>query len=257
MIIGSWWDPGSWWHSIAGDVSAAENEVKRLIRSGVDWAIKQVESVVDMGFGFVAAVIHNITNDIANAWSWIHNTWSSVINILDHAIPDGLHWVEGEAVGWYHDALHYADDVFGWARNAFDIARHDLAAYGDWVLHEIVDPVFSWIEHAADFVGHLIAAAADRFYHDVILPIWHALDNAYHWAETLWDWYLRIARDVVDVCVKAFDWLVWFALHPAAGFEEIVHDSLNEFSLSHIIELSNTADDWVDGILDDFAKVIA
>jgi len=213
--------------------------------------------VVDAGFDYVAAVFDDVESGIADAWSWITNTWDTVAHIVTVDIPEAYDYAANFATVLYHDALRYGDEILHDAEGWINDLAHEIEAASDWVIKNIADPVFNWIDHAADFVGHLIESAWDGFYRDVVKPIADLLHEVYQWADVLWGWYWKVAADVIETCIKAFDWLVWFALHPYAGFEEIVHDALNEYSLEYIVKLANSADDYLDPILEDFARAIA
>lgn len=256
ILIAQWWNPVSWWGDVGGAVSAVGNAVKQLIHDGVDFAIRTVEAIVDAGFHILTATIDDAIGLIGDVYHFAQSVWSEVVHIVTVDLPHWIDYAINVAAGWVHDVEHALDDVFHWAADAVGSILHEIESLSDWIWHNIIDPVFNWIDHAVDWWWHLIDGWWNTIYRDVIEPIEHLLQQAWHLVNVVWDWVFHVAYDIVQICIKAEKWLVWFAEHPYSGFEEIVHDAASEFTLSHIINLANTADNYLDDILNDAAKVL-
>jgi hypothetical protein len=161
------------------------------------------------------------------------------------------------AAGWVRDvegALgRFGQLVEGWLAEL----RHDAAAALDAVVRDLVDPVIRWVERAESWIATHLDHWWDIIYRDVIAPIVAEVKTIYHWADTFWDWYWKVAKDEVELLIKAADWIEWFAKHPFTAIEDAGKDLAHEFSLATIERQAGAMEDQVDGWADDFAKLLS
>ena len=257
VVLASWWNPGSWWSSLSGDISSAGAEVKRLIRQGVDSAIRQVESVIDSGFHAVDATFDVVRGAIDitahNAATWVDWAKQESEAGLDSLRHDAAVWVDQAR----HEAAVLLDSLRHDAAVWVDAARHEAAVALDDVVRDLIDPVIRFLDRIETWWKEHIAAWWDDIYRDVIAPIVHDLRIAYDWADELYHWYIDTARTWIETIIKAGDWIVWFAEHPFQAFEDGGRDLAEAFSLRTIEGWLDRAEDDVDQWSEDFARLIS
>lgn len=257
LVLADWWDPGSWWSSLAGDVSSAAGEVKRLVRQGVDAAVRQVERVIDSAIDAVERTFDTIRSDASAAWGWINSIRGDIIHIWSVDIPNAWHHALDVAAGWVHNVEHALDSLRHDAAHWFDIVRHEAATALDAVVRDLVDPVIRWVERAEHWIQAHFASWWDEIYRHVINPILKDLRTALHYAEALWDWYWHQAKDMIEICIKAEKWLVWFAEHPFTALEDAGRMLVNEFSIKSIERDFHEVETHVDQWAEDFGKLLS
>ena len=257
FVLASWWDPSSWWGSISGDLSAASSAAKGLIRSAVDAAIRQVESVIDSGFDAVYQTFDAIRGAVDaarhDAAAWVDDLRSDAAAWVDDLRSDAASWVDGLR----HDAATWLDDLRHDAASWVDRLRHDAAAALDAVVRDLVDPLIRWVDAVEHWWQAHIAHWWDEIYHSVIAPIIHDLKIAYDWADEVYHWYVKIARDEIALLIKAADWIEWFAKHPFSAIEDAGKDLAHSFNLKTIENLVGDAERDVDNWAEDVARWIA
>jgi hypothetical protein len=154
-----------------------------------------LSSVLQTVWGYVLGTVVWIENAATTVGHWIDGTWDWL-----------WAYVIAPAIQLVRDALNYAVDVLQWiiAQVANNLA---------WLLDNVIAPAWDWIEHAVETVGGWIWDAVEGFYHNVILPL---LADAEWWAHLLasaWDWLTHEVVAVVNIVIKAWDWLVWMGEH--------------------------------------------
>lgn len=148
---------------------------------------------------FFAAGFDLVRHDLAATADWIGSHWKIILAWLvapigmavyeirthTHQIAQAFdalrHDVAAILAGARHDVAAFADWVPHAIRVAFDTVRHDTAAAMAWLRHEIA--------HAFDVVRHNVAAATGAVRHDVAAA---------------WDWLRHETAHLIDNVVGYF-----------------------------------------------------
>lgn len=178
---------------------------------------------------FVSPVFHWLAGLFDQAWSTIwanfdslwslaEDLWQSAVNIAAAALDQLRQWVT-DAID---AAVTWATDIYHWAQAAIAQAEDWAHSAVDWIVNDLIDPLSRWVAAAADWVWHVLDGWWQTIYNDVIRPIEQAADWAWHELSSIWDWLTHDVAAVVELVVKAAEWLVWMGEHTISELVDIL-----------------------------------
>lgn len=249
------WNPLSWGNSIGHIASNAVRDIENWARNainlgltiyddsvtavfdGIDWAIASAENVLSI-----------VGNYAVEALDWV----LAAPGIVGGWIDSAENWLWANVVSpAINDVMGWANDVYNWAVDAYN----DLAAAASWVTNNIIDPILRWVENAENWVQQHLAAFWDSIWAAYIGPIWSMIiwlwDNVPQWV----DWLINTAYDVVLLCIKAGEWIIWFGEHTFDELEADGNSLANMFTPGWIASAAAGDTDAMAGIEADFVRM--
>jgi hypothetical protein len=217
----SWWNPASWYSAATseatGVLSAVRNWTLSVVNSAVNLAENDIDDLGQWATGAIDDIWQQITDGIAQesrdfdaAYNWIDRQIGGVLTAAYDDVARVAGDVEADAVNLFnqaiHDASQWAADVQQLATGLFDRAEHDASQWAADAVHDAQvaeSTARRWVDEATTWAGHAISDAVSDLWHDVMVDVV--------------DPFIAIWR----ICVKAVDWLDWFAEHPF----QVLHDA--------------------------------
>jgi hypothetical protein len=242
-------DPLDWARSIFGFVIHGLGDVANFVYSIVGRALRGVYHVLNAIVDGVERGFEAVTHALGIVEQWISEAAGFVLHWANEAI--GAFW--RLASDWI---LRLLNDLRGWATEAFrylwQLAQdglHALEAIINGIYHEIILPILHWIAVAGEFVYHLIDAFWHTIYDNVIKPELDLLHHAWDLVGQLWHWFINDLPKVWHVLLKAWDWLVWLAVHSIEDLLGLWTGDLSHVNRQYVAQFARM-DEEVLGVVD-------
>lgn len=254
------WDPLSWGSSIVnwviGAGSRAYDDIKGLILKVVGDAFATLHNLLKEAVGVIDGAIEVLSHGLDTVVGWIGDadSWLSA-HVL--AMLRGF-WGEVEPIvtGWLGDLRNWAGDALDALGRGLSAVIGGVATALDYVWHDLVDPVLNWIAHAADFVGHWVDVWWDAVWNATIGPALDLLAHVWGLVQQLWHFLTVTWVDVWHVLDKAWDWLIWLALHSWEDLVALFEGTSESVTPGAIRALASPDDRVLQLISDGFERII-
>ena len=256
LVIGSWWNPVSWWDDVSGLTVQAWNDVKAWVHR----AINDVQTLISGAFDLIDFVFTVITNALQAGLNIVGNIATGAFDWVLHAADTVTGWIQ-TGLYWLWDnvitpGFQWIEGALNWAVGILQDAINLVSAGVDWLVANIIDPIFSWIAHAAETVGGWIWDAVQGFYNDVIAPIFAGIEWWVNLLANLWQWIVTVVVDVINVCEKAMGWLLWFADHSFDDLVQLLTGRGPVDTRDWILGELQSSDAFVRGFIDALERVL-
>lgn len=188
------------------------------LADALSWIILKLASVIDWTTSIIVAIFNGAINALQVGLSWVNAAIGAV-----HSWADQIYyWTRDQVIPWLggliNDVSRFAQAVLAEARAGFSTLWNSIASAVDsvtrWVVSNVWDPLWSWVSNAASIVGRWIDSAVRWVWDNLVTPVAHAVAQLLDLVSTLWDWFTHLARDAVELVVKAGPFLWWIVRHP-------------------------------------------
>lgn len=234
LLLGWPWDP------IIDFASGVSNAVKDLVRS----AVNAVYTYVTESFNFLYALVdtvrqtgqlvwtnlYNFANDIVEglktlAWSWV----VFVYHLLDDAIRNLRTYVEDLVGAIYRNISLIASSLID-----------SINRVRQWIFDNWIAPLQNAFWNILKWVGTQIDAAVQWINTHLIQPVLDIARAAYETVAILYEWFVRTARNAVEMVLKAAWFLVLVASYGPDYWISWVTEQVNRLP-STIIGIAENA----------------
>lgn len=223
-LTGVDWNPLHWarnvwddiWHvgssvvnAIVDAVSSAIDLLANAANDAINWVHDTLSDAIMSALDGIQRLWHAIDDVLNKAWHFADNVW--------HSLDDFIRRVAADVWGGISNALHQAIDFAG---NVLQSALHAIEHAVGWVWNEAQHLV----ERAWHDLQNWTQNAIDLVIRDIIGPILRFADQIWHDIYPMFKWFTQAIVDIIEICIKAAEWLIWFGEHTFEFFYHLGSD---------------------------------
>lgn len=209
-LLGLWWPWDPIIHGVAKIWDAVKDKVAAVVESAVNMLLDLINPMRTLLRALYDSVVQGAKGVLSLTESIVRDVYATVRDWIDTAVgavQAGVDWVAGEV----RRVENLARDLANWAIGTLRSWVNDLLG---WFNTYIVQPIKALAEGAYQFARHVVDDAIGWLQRYVIDPIIHRLEEAWHAAKVMWDWFTAFAYDTVVLAHKCWDFLLFVATHP-------------------------------------------
>jgi phage-related protein len=229
-------DIGNFFGGVADDVwSAIKGAVGNAIDRALSWVWDGIWNVWSWLSGFVDEVTGWVANAVNQAWAWVQDAITAAWNFAQSVANEAWGWVQG-VWGWIESVgawlVGVANSIGAWIQQAVNNVT-------DWVLARILELWHGVIEPALGVLHDAIGFAVTQVT-SLICAVDHLVQIVSQKLEGLLAYVANDVVKIVNVCLKAFEWLVYFATHPFSFFTDLfkeLFDKGSEWTMAQVVGL--------------------
>lgn len=229
------------WDKVKSFVVRMIRNVAGWIMSSVGWLFDSITWIIAGVWSALVGAIQAVEN--ALGW-WVGILWAGIQNALSWAS-----WLVNNVVGWVTSITDWLWSTFLNITNA--IWQH-IADVVSWVADNIFVPLWNAVTGIIAYIGTTFSHWIQELVNNVWCFVKDVAGSIGGIAQAVFDDAIGPFLGLLNVGLKAIEWLAWMAFHPLTWFGDLVGDFFKRSGdwlfgkvAQAVQDNMSTVDDWL------------